>query len=120
VKADPWVYDPDGLGIATSAWTPRVGNPGHGLYLTKDGATTANTASGATITGVEGKVLTELGFDYRNDGHCGAGAPRFNVYTTDDTYYFLGCIYGTHTAAGADWTRVRFGDADAVAAGAVA
>ena len=72
------------------------------------------------IYGVAG-TLTELGFDYRNDGHCGAGAPRFNVYTTAGTYFFFGCAYGVHTPVPGttDWTRVRFLDADAFPADGV-
>ena len=47
--------------------------------------------------GTAGITLTQLGFDYRNDSWCGAGAPRFNVYTTAGTYFFFGCRYGVHT-----------------------
>ncbi len=83
------------------------------LFLEKDQLTSANAAAGATIEGIEtGTVLSELGFDY--NGYCGAGAPRFNVYTSDTIYYFFGCTYGTHTALGDGWTRVRFDDTDAV------
>jgi hypothetical protein len=120
-KARPWVFDPDGLGISEARWVANEGNPGHALYLTKMGLTTDFAASGASIDGVDGITLEELGFDVRNDGHCGAGAPRFNVYTADDVYFFFGCTYGTHEPAPGDsddWTRVRFGDADAVPAGA--
>jgi len=53
----------------------------------------------------------ELGFDYRNGTHCGAGAPRFNVMATDGFHFVGGCANGTPTAAPQDpleWTRVRF------------
>ena len=57
-------------------------------------------------------MVTELGFDYRNGGHCGAGAPRFNLVTTDNVLHFIGgCANGTKTPAPqntAEWTRVRF------------
>ncbi len=57
--------------------------------------------------------MTELGFDYRNDGHCGAGAPRFNVTLPDGTYFFFGCIYGApHAAPASDWTRIRWKDGE--------
>jgi hypothetical protein len=117
LKVRPWTYDPDKTGIADAKWVANAGVEGHGLYLQKDGPTTANAAGGASIDGVSG-TLTELGFDYRNDGHCGAGAPRFNVHTTAGTYFFFGCAYGLHTPVpgNADWTRVRFADADAFAA----
>jgi hypothetical protein len=71
-----------------------------GLLLAKTGPTVENFASAvADIKGVEGKVLTELGYDIRKPGPthaeqrgswCGAGAPRFNIETTDN-FYFLGC-----------------------------
>jgi hypothetical protein len=71
-----------------------------GLLLAKTGPTISNfTSAVADIKGVEGKVLTELGYDIRKPGltsldqrgsWCGAGAPRFNIQTTDDSY-FLGC-----------------------------
>jgi hypothetical protein len=119
-KAKPWVYDPDNTGVAQAKWQANAGLEGHGLYLAKMATTPTNAAGGATIDGVEGITLTELGFDYRNDGHCGAGAPRFNVYTTAGTYFFFGCAYGVHTPiAGTDWTRVRFGNADAFPADGV-
>lgn len=57
-------------------------------------------------------IVTELGFDYRNGGHCGAGAPRFNLVTADNVLHFIGgCANGTKTQAPqnlAEWTRVRF------------
>lgn len=123
VKAMPWVYDPDNTGISEARWVTGegladVGKSAHAMYLTKFGTTATLAAAGASIKGEEGLTLTELGFDYRNDGHCGAGAPRFNVYT-EDGYYFFGCTYGVHTPSTEDplnWTRVRFSDADAVAA----
>src|SRR5439155_5631541 len=72
-----------------------------------------NAASGASIN-FQGR-LTELGFDVSNVSHCGAGAPRFNVYTTTGVYYFYGCAYGTHTPAPQDpanCTRIRFAAAE--------
>src|SRR5207237_8154151 len=75
--------------------------------------TATNASSGATVNGVSGITLTELNFDYRNDSHCGAGAPRYNVVTTDNVTHFFGCVYGTHTPAGPNWTQVVFSPADA-------
>ena len=70
-----------------------------GLLLAKTGPT-ANFAAGiARIVGVKGLVLTELGWDIRKAGadstsplgsHCGAGAPRWNIETTEG-FFFLGC-----------------------------
>jgi hypothetical protein len=115
-----WVYDPGNTGAAASEWQAGAGLPdggkgdqSFGLYLQKNVPTSTEAAGGAEITGVSGVRLTELGFDFRNDGWCGAGAPRFNIYTDAGTYYFFGCYYGNHTAVNANWTRVRFRDQDA-------
>lgn len=125
-RVKPWVYDPDDLGIASAAWVTKQGIPDaggstHALYLAKEGATAANAAGGASVEGVAGTTLRELGFDYRADGYCGAGAPRFNVYTTSGTYFFFGCAYGTHEqeTPAPGWTRVRFRNADAFPADGV-
>jgi hypothetical protein len=71
-----------------------------GLLLAKTGPTIENFASAvADIKGVEGRALTELGYDIRKPGPtildqrgswCGGGAPRFNIETTTDSY-FLAC-----------------------------
>ena len=59
-----------------------------GLLLVKTGPTNNFAAAGASPKGVNGLVLTELGYDIRKPGvnandprgsHCGAGAPRFNI-----------------------------------------
>src|SRR5262245_9568690 len=96
IDVKPWVYDPDHTGSANSGWVPKQGLPdagksNHALYLQKFATTSTNSAGGAAVT-FKG-TLTELGFDVRNDSHCGAGAPRFNVYTTAGTYFFFGCTY---------------------------
>jgi hypothetical protein len=114
----PWTYDPGKTRKVSSAWVTHeglkdAGGSDHTLYMTKKTATEANAAGGATVT--YSGTLSSLGFDYRNDGWCGAGAPRFNVYTTTGTYYFFGCTYGTHTSSteSAAWTRVSFNNTDA-------
>ena len=124
---------PAGSNIVTSAWltgmglpdngssnvtpsTPPNRDPHYGLLLSKNGATADCAAAQATITGAQGTVITlttEFGFDYRNGGHCGAGAPRFNVTTSDNpnVVHFAGCAGGTRTPAPQDpaqWSRVRF------------
>jgi hypothetical protein len=69
----------------------RTDKKNTGLLLAKTGPTVTNFASAvADIKGVEGKTLTELGYDIRKAGltpdprgsHCGAGAPRFNIGLT--------------------------------------
>lgn len=123
---------PAGARIVTSAWLggmglpdnggPSVGpNPANnpnkndlhrGLLLSKNGTTADCSAAGANITRVGGMTVTPtfaLGFDYRNGGHCGAGAPRFNV-ETDMGSFFVGCASAPQTAAPQDpaqWRRTR-------------
>lgn len=121
---------PPGSNIVTAAWltglglpdngtsnvtpsTPPNRDPHYGLLLSKNGATADCAAAQAEITGF-GNLMTaantEFGFDYRNGGHCGAGAPRFNVTTSDNVTHFGGCAGGTTTPAPQDpaqWSRVR-------------
>ena len=94
--AQTWVYDPGHTGVSVSQWQPGsglpdAGNSNHGLYLTKFASTTTLAAAGASIKGVNGIKLSTLGFDVRNDGWCGAGAPRYNVTLVggDSFYFFL-------------------------------
>src|SRR5262249_52750733 len=86
-----------------------------GLLLSKNGTTPTNAAAGARIAGARGLSLSALGFDVRNGGHCGAGAPRFNAVTMDGVAHFFGRVYGSHSAGtpAPGWTRVRFGLGDA-------
>jgi hypothetical protein len=121
IKAKPWSYDPDKTGCGTGAWVtheglPDSGNSDHALYLTKFCATATNAAGGATIDGVQGIELTEIGWDVRDDGHCGAGAPRFNVVTSDDVTHFIGCSSPPPLSASVQasgWTRFRYDPATA-------
>jgi hypothetical protein len=65
-------------------------------------------------------TIDTLGFDFRDGTSCGAGAPRINVYSGTDTYFF-GCAAGTKSDAPQDpaqWTRVTFNAAGAPYAGA--
>jgi hypothetical protein len=98
----------------------------HGLLLAKTGPTNNNASGGATLHGVYGIMLTELGYDLRKQGsfagplgsHCGAGAPRFNVTTTDNTLHFVGCASPPplQTATGNGWIRLRWTAAQLLAA----
>jgi hypothetical protein len=125
-----------GSHIVTSAWLGGMGlpdtddtalngvaatknDPHRGLLLSKNGPTTDCSAAGARIVGAQNATVdttTALGFDYRNGGHCGAGAPRFNLTvkppTGPNTFHFVGgCANGTQTPAPQDptqWTRARF------------
>jgi len=115
-QVQPGLFDPDGTGIVTAHWVTRQGLPddigkaNHALFLEKAGSTSVNAAAFAIIGGVEGLSLTELGFDYKNSGDCGAGAPRFNVTLPNGNYFFFGCIYGNPDATppAPGWTRIKW------------
>jgi len=70
---------------------------------------------------VKGITLSELGYDIRKKGddtnfgphgsHCGAGAPRFNVITTDG-FFGVACSSptpDTQSITGDGWIRLRWG-----------
>jgi hypothetical protein len=108
-----------GVDSVTAAWItgkglPDAGNSNHALFLQKLGPTPNCAAAGAVIEGIpaSGLLLTELGFDIRADGHCGAGAPRFNLYDPNGNFLgFFGCNSGsvvTPNSPQAGWLRVRF------------
>ena len=106
---------PDNGGLNTTildlAVNQNKDDPHRGLLLSKNGPTPDCSSAGAVIVGfAQPTTLTELGFDYRNGTHCGAGAPRFNITSTLGFTYFAGCAAGTKTVAPQDpleWTRVR-------------
>jgi hypothetical protein len=114
LRAEAGTFDPDNTDACTAGWI--VGAPAQGevLQLTKTGPTSTNCSSGAEITVNHNhftSAITELGFDYKSDGWCGAGAPRFNIYTSADfstADLSRGCFSGTHQDLLNGWTRVRF------------
>jgi len=90
-----------------------------GLLLVKTGPTANFAAAVAEIKGLPRNFkLTELGYDIRKPdntadprgSHCGAGAPRFNVITTDGVTHFVGCNSPTpiQNAGAPDWLRLRW------------
>jgi len=94
-----------------------------GLLLVKSGPTPQDSAAFAELKNVKGITLTELGYDIRtldyplsvSGSHCGAGAPRFNVYTTAGLF-FVGCrspladtVVTGVAGTGDAWTRLRWG-----------
>src|SRR5438105_2066402 len=98
-----------------------------GLLLVKTGPTNNFAAATAELTNVKTITLTELGYDIRKSGgdassplgsHCGAGAPRFDVVTTDGTVHFVGCNSppAMVTATSNAWIRLRWGTAELAAA----
>jgi hypothetical protein len=95
---------------------PAKDDPHFGLLLAKNGPTPDCSSADARLIGFRPRqTLQELGFDYLNGSHCGAGAPRFNVRTVSSFLYFVGCFHGDKTPAPqfpGEWTRVRFTNAD--------
>lgn len=89
-----------GEGSASALW-----GDGTILSLTKDAPTGAFLVAGATVNGFAGDPFFEAGFDVR--GYCNNGAPRFNVYSGENTY-FLGCGRGVQTPLEDGWTHVEF------------
>src|SRR5207249_4507100 len=91
-----------------------------GLLLVKTGPNVNFAAATAELINVKGITLTELGYDIRKFGlgtysgpqgsHCGAGAPRFNILTTTNSY-FLGCSSPPRDLEndGDGWIRLRWG-----------
>ena len=96
-----------------------------GLLLTKTGPTSNNASMEAELHNPKGITLTELGYDIRKYGlgtssgplgsHCGAGAPRFDIVTTND-FYFVGCSSPPRDSEidGDGWIRLRWGVAGTV------
>jgi hypothetical protein len=126
---NPAVYDPGHIYEATAEWEAGLGcinavssgacstgdgedTQNTGLLFAKSGATPDNVAGFATIIGLGHPAPLEFGYDIRNGGHCGAGAPRFNVVTNDNVLHYIGCNSPPPTSAtpGLGWTRMRWGD----------
>src|SRR5205085_10840272 len=93
-----------------------------GLLLAKTGPSVTNFASAiATVDGVKGQTISELGWDIRKPGttasagergsHCGAGAPRWNIETQDGRFFFLGCNSppAPSQTPGVGYLRMRWG-----------
>ena len=110
---------PRGFGeMSYAAWKAQEGQPdtrgnaNHALYFQKMTATTTFAAGVAVVDGLAGQpatALTNLSWEHRNDGWCGAGAPRWNIGLTDanstNTTVFLGCAAATHsTGSVTGWT----------------
>jgi hypothetical protein len=119
---------PDGFGEKSyAAWKAHEGiqdgsgNADQALYFQKMTATETFAAGVARITGLEGQSLTALvgtglglQWERRDDGWCGAGAPRWNISVTGPggvrTTIFLGCAAADHTPdpQNAGWTIDTF------------
>jgi hypothetical protein len=116
----------EGLGLPDDGTSenedPAVaGNAHQGLILSKNSSTSNCSAAQAVVLGFGvGQPITQIGFDYRGGGHCGGGAPRFNIVSSAGYLYYLGCNRGAETAAPQDpeWRRVHWnyaeGNVDAI------
>jgi len=125
---------PGGLGEQSFAkWEPQQGEPDskgsadQALYFQKMTATATFAAAFAVIDGLQGQpasVLTNLSWEHRTDGWCGAGAPRWNIGLSDatgDHTVFLGCNAATHSPGGAaGWIKDSYSQSDIQTAAAAA
>ncbi len=75
----------------TPGGASAVQNSDGSVTLTKSALTTDCSSAGVTFNNVPSS-LSSLSFNY--SGYCGAGAPRFNVETSNHGTIFLGCAYG--------------------------
>jgi hypothetical protein len=117
---------PDGFGEQSyAAWKAQEGEPdaqgdaNSALYFQKMTSTATFAAGVAVIRGLEGEpvsALTDLSWEHRVDGWCGAGAPRWDIFVTDaagNSYtVFLGCAAAAHTTGSTTgWIRDSYGAA---------
>ena len=106
-----YTLHPAGFGtMSYSSWKAQQGTPDdqgnahQALYFQKMTSTTTVAAGVAVIEGLEGLPagdLTGLSWWHREDGHCGAGAPRWNIGVQDGSGHhytvFLGCNAAQHS-----------------------
>jgi len=100
------ILHPNGFGEHSyAAWKGQQGLPdtppgqkNQSLYFQKMTTTASFAAGVAVFQGIEGLPVSELSgleFWWRTDGHCGAGAPRFNVRVDfgagNRQTFFIGC-----------------------------
>lgn len=97
----PFTYSAVGLGEFTPGRGPqalarweRVSGDWQ-LYLAKNVPTSEIAAAGAQLNGVKGISTANLRLGFTvEEGHCGAGAPRFNIrLASGGLPIFLGCTY---------------------------
>lgn len=110
---------PDGFGEKSlAAWRAHEGlpdsrgNADQALYFQKFTATETVAAGVARITGLEGQPLSAivgLQWEHRDDGWCGAGAPRWDIIVSDPAgnrgVIFLGCAAAVKTVVHPGWTQ---------------
>jgi hypothetical protein len=141
VWAGEFVLHPNGFGPESyAAWKAKQGIPDDpeeegradmALYFQKQVSTSTNAAGIAVITGflkaqppIPVASLTGLSWEHRDDGHCGAGAPRWDIFVTGASgrryTLFLGCAAAVHSPGSepAHWIRDSYPVNDIVPLGA--
>jgi hypothetical protein len=81
----PGVFDPGNTGCPTATYSNGV------LHLVKNCPTPTNAAAGADITGFTGATFASASFTLASAAQCNGGSPRFDVYTSVQAPFFLGC-----------------------------
>ena len=106
----PGVFDPGATGCPVATYTNGV------LHLAKNCPTPTNAAAGADITGFTGATFTSASFTLASASQCNGGSPRFDVYTSVQAPFFLGCNNVTPVINGDGSATYTF-DATTIAAG---
>src|SRR4051794_23963723 len=88
---EPGVYDPGNTGCPVATYANGV------LHLAKNCPDATNAAAGADITGFTGATFTSASFTLASPTQCNGGSPRFDVYTSVQSPFFLGCNNVTPT-----------------------
>jgi hypothetical protein len=108
----PGVFDPGATGCPTSTYSNGV------LSLAKPCPDATNAAAGADITGFTGATFATASFTLSNPADCHGGSPRFDVYTSVQSPFFLGCNNVTPVINGDGSATYTF-DAASIAAGGI-
>jgi hypothetical protein len=106
------VFDPGATGCPTSTYSNGV------LSLAKPCPDATNAAAGADITGFTGATFATASFTLSNPADCHGGSPRFDVYTSVQSPFFLGCNNVTPVINGDGSATYTF-DAASIAAGGI-
>jgi len=106
----PGVFDPGNTGCVKATYAGGV------LHLEKNCPTSTNAAAGADITGLEGETFVSASFTLASASQCEGGSPRFDVVTSDGTF-FLGCNNVTPTTNANGTATYTFTAATLAAAG---
>jgi len=120
----PFEFDPGHGFLVSGKWVQGLGVPptttptdandsqNNALLVGKGELTTDNASSGVKLVGLQNNLtLTEIGWDIRDGSHCGAGAPRFNVTTSDGVTHFIACnspAPSSTSVPAPGWQRFRY------------